>query len=145
MPKEQNTVEAENEPVEQVVDGLEQVPEEDTSNEPQDIEDFHASTDDQPMEETLGNLKSQEETTEEITEETTEETTEASHEEETTTDSENGELTINLTGNMTLRLKYQYEGQDVIIGFKNHSLQVRMSDGTEFKIPVRRRNLKLVS
>jgi len=47
-----------------------------------------------------------------------------------------GSLTISLKGSMTLKLKYEYEGQDVVVGFENGCLNVRLSNGTEFKIPV---------
>ncbi|OFZ78936.1 MAG: hypothetical protein A2603_14640 [Bdellovibrionales bacterium RIFOXYD1_FULL_55_31] len=53
-----------------------------------------------------------------------------------------GALTMTLTGNMTLSLKYDFEGEEVIVGFTDHTLKVQLSDGTEFKIPVRRRGLK---
>jgi hypothetical protein len=39
---------------------------------------------------------------------------------------------------MTLRLKYEYNGQDVTIRFVDQCLRVELSDGTEFKIPVAR-------
>ena len=49
-----------------------------------------------------------------------------------------GTLSLTLTGNMTLKLKYEFEGQDVIISFADQALCVKMSDGTEFKVPVAR-------
>jgi len=52
---------------------------------------------------------------------------------------ENGSLSMTLTGNMTLKLKYAYEGEEISIGFIDQALIVELSDGTEFKIPVRRR------
>jgi hypothetical protein len=56
--------------------------------------------------------------------------------------SEGGSVSVNLSGNMTLHLTYEFEGQDVTIGFKDGALQVSLSDGTEFKIPVRRNSLR---
>ena len=53
---------------------------------------------------------------------------------------ENGSLTMKLTGNMTLTLQYDFEGEAVKVSFADHSLKVQLSDGTEFKIPVRRRS-----
>jgi hypothetical protein len=49
-----------------------------------------------------------------------------------------GSLSLTLSGSMTLRLKYEYNGQDVTIRFVDHCLRVELSDGTEFKIPVAR-------
>jgi hypothetical protein len=54
-----------------------------------------------------------------------------------------GCLTMSLQGNMTLKLKYEYEGQDVTIGFSDNTLKVQLSDGTEFKIPIARAPGKL--
>jgi hypothetical protein len=51
-------------------------------------------------------------------------------------------LTMMLTGNMTLKLRYEFEGQEIILGFQDHALKVQLSDGTEFKIPLARRTLK---
>ncbi|MCM2279526.1 MAG: hypothetical protein NDJ89_15730 [Oligoflexia bacterium] len=51
---------------------------------------------------------------------------------------EEGTLTMTLTGNMTLRLKYEFEGQEVTVGFQDGSLRVQLADGTEFKVPVGR-------
>jgi hypothetical protein len=47
-----------------------------------------------------------------------------------------GTLTMTLKGNMTLRLKYDFEGQEVVVAFSDHNLKIAMADGTEFKIPV---------
>lgn len=46
---------------------------------------------------------------------------------------------MTLSGNMTLKLKYAYEGQEVSIGFVDGALRVELTDGTEFKIPVGRK------
>lgn len=53
-------------------------------------------------------------------------------------DSKDGSLTLTLTGNMTLKLKYEFEGQEVIVSFADQALRVQMTDGTEFKVPVSR-------
>lgn len=90
--------------------------------EPNDIQDFHSTDQDASMEDTLVGYKPEE-----------------------TDSSSDGELSLTLTGNMTLKLCYQFEGQEVRIGFKDQSLQVTLTDGTEFKIPVRAKHLKLVS
>jgi hypothetical protein len=47
-----------------------------------------------------------------------------------------GCLTMKLTGNMTLKLMYEFEGQEVTVGFVDNCLHVSLTDGTEFKIPV---------
>lgn len=49
-----------------------------------------------------------------------------------------GTLSLTLTGNMKLKLKYEFEGQEVVISFAEQALQVQMTDGTEFKVPVYR-------
>jgi hypothetical protein len=49
-----------------------------------------------------------------------------------------GSLTMTLTGNMTLKLKYEFEGQEVTVSFADQALSVKMTDGTEFKVPVAR-------
>jgi hypothetical protein len=53
-------------------------------------------------------------------------------------DSKDGCLTLTLTGNMTLKLKYEFEGQEVTVSFADQALRVQMTDGTEFKVPVSR-------
>lgn len=53
-------------------------------------------------------------------------------------ESPEGSLSLTLSGSMTLRLKYEYNGQDVTIRFVDQCLRVELSDGTEFKIPVAR-------
>ena len=53
-----------------------------------------------------------------------------------------GALTMTLTGNMTLRLKYEFGGQEVSVKFEDHFLQLTLADGTEFKVPVGRKALK---
>ena len=62
---------------------------------------------------------------------------------ETEVNSESGSveagLSMTLTGKMTLKLAYEYEGEQVSISFVDQALMVQLSDGTEFKIPVRRR------
>lgn len=52
--------------------------------------------------------------------------------------SEEGTLSMTLTGSMTLKLKYEYEGQEVLVGFQDGSLCIQLADGAEFKIPVSR-------
>lgn len=47
-------------------------------------------------------------------------------------------VSVKLTGEMLLRLSYEFEGQEVLIGFSDGALRVELSDGAEFKIPVRR-------
>ncbi len=47
-----------------------------------------------------------------------------------------GSVTMTLTGNMTLNLRYEFEGQEVCVGFEDQCLKVQLTDGTEFKIPM---------
>jgi len=47
-----------------------------------------------------------------------------------------GSLTLTLAGNMTLKLKYEFDGQEVTVSFADGSLKVQLADGTEFKVPV---------
>jgi CheY-like chemotaxis protein len=55
------------------------------------------------------------------------------------------EVALTLAGDMNLKVTYEFEGQEVRIGFTDGALQVTLSDGTEFKIPVRRGGLKKVA
>jgi hypothetical protein len=55
-------------------------------------------------------------------------------------------LTLSLTGSMTLKLKYEFAGQEVTVGFTDEYLKVELADGTEFKIPVgRQKTLRRVA
>lgn len=47
-------------------------------------------------------------------------------------------LSIQLSGAMSVKLKYECDGQEVQISFSDHCLKVQFTDGTEFKIPVAR-------
>lgn len=47
-----------------------------------------------------------------------------------------GCLSMTLTGNMTLQLKYECDSQMATISFKQGALVVLLKDGTEFKIPM---------
>jgi hypothetical protein len=47
-----------------------------------------------------------------------------------------GELTMNLSGSMSLKLKYQFEGQEVFVSFADGTLLVELADGSEIKIPL---------
>lgn len=47
-------------------------------------------------------------------------------------------MSLKLTGDILMRLSCEFEGQEVLIGFEDGTLRIEMSDGTEFKIPVRR-------
>lgn len=55
-----------------------------------------------------------------------------------------GCLTMTLQGNMTLKLNYECDGQEVTVGFSDGCLQVQLADGTEFKIPVARTNVRKI-
>lgn len=45
-------------------------------------------------------------------------------------------LSMTLQGSMTLRLKYEFAGQEVSVGFSDDFFRIELADGTEFKIPV---------
>lgn len=121
------------------------------------MEEFH-STDDAPsMEETLGDLKEEESSGSSLLDQvgSTEEVQDIEEKgevmsapvnghdydtvEETPSSGKPGSLSMTLTGSMTLTLKYEYEGEEVVVGFTDHALKVQLSDGTEFKIPVRKK------
>jgi hypothetical protein len=54
-------------------------------------------------------------------------------------------LSMTVTGQMSLKLDFQCEGQEVFVHFNSESIRVEFSDGTEFKIPVKRdRSLKKI-
>ncbi len=51
-------------------------------------------------------------------------------------DTEESALSMTLSGQMKLNLKYAFSGQEVTIRFEDGALKVELSDGTEFKVPV---------
>lgn len=55
----------------------------------------------------------------------------------TVTSASDGTLTLSLSGNMTLKLAYAQNGQNVSIRFERECLYVNLDNGTEFKIPVK--------
>ncbi len=58
--------------------------------------------------------------------------------------SSDGTMTMSLQGSMTLKLKYEVDGQEVTVSFQENVLRVQLADGTEFKIPVRSNRLRAV-
>lgn len=63
-----------------------------------------------------------------------------------TNDESSPSLTMSLTGSMTLKLKYEFAGQEVTVGFSDDFLKIELADGTEFKIPVgRQKTLRRVA
>jgi hypothetical protein len=86
------------------------------------MEDFHTQGDSPSIEETLGSMRDD---------------TPGSSLLDDKGSSEEGTLTMILSGNMTLKLSYECDGQEVTIGFSEGALKVQLKDGTEFKIPVR--------
>ncbi len=52
---------------------------------------------------------------------------------------DSGTMEMTLQGTTSLRIRYQFDGQEVVVGFHDQALHVQLSDGTEFKIPVSRR------
>ena len=52
---------------------------------------------------------------------------------------EDGVIEMSIRGKLTLKLNRNTDGQDVILRFGSTHLQISLSDGTEFKIPVKRK------
>ncbi|MBL7713999.1 MAG: hypothetical protein JNL01_00940 [Bdellovibrionales bacterium] len=58
-------------------------------------------------------------------------------------ESTDGTLTMSVAGSMQLKLKYEFDGQEVTLSFSDGALKICLIDGTEFKVPVgRARNLR---
>lgn len=55
---------------------------------------------------------------------------------ESSEDTSDGALSMTLTGKMKLKLRYNFQGQDIMVSFTDHALKVELADGTEFKIPL---------
>jgi hypothetical protein len=51
-------------------------------------------------------------------------------------------LSMTVTGQMSLKLNFDYEGQEVLVHFNTDVIHIQFSDGTEFKIPVKRNQSK---
>jgi hypothetical protein len=47
-------------------------------------------------------------------------------------------LSMTVTGQMSLKLNFGYEGQEVLVHFNSDLIHIQFSEGTEFKIPVKR-------
>jgi hypothetical protein len=45
---------------------------------------------------------------------------------------------MTLSGKMSLRLKYAFDGNEVSVRFADDTLIVALSDGTEMRIPLKR-------
>ena len=52
---------------------------------------------------------------------------------------QDGCLNMMLTGDIQLKLNYEFGEQEVSIGFEDHCLEVKLTDGTEFKIPLNKK------
>lgn len=104
------------------------------------MKEFHGEGEnsDGGMEETLGSTPVDETPENSILNEIDEEETMLNDHE----DENNGSLTMNLTGNMTLKLNYEVDGQEVSVSFVDHTMKVTLADGTEFKIPLNRKTSK---
>jgi hypothetical protein len=50
--------------------------------------------------------------------------------------SEEGTLSMTLSGKMRLKLRYDFHGQEVEISFDDDALRVRMAGGAEFRLPI---------
>ncbi|MGE4106164.1 MAG: hypothetical protein AB7F66_03050 [Bacteriovoracia bacterium] len=127
---------------------LRMVPQPDATAEEDGMGDFRAGSSEEPsLEETLGDMKDEEPaegsllataTATNVTPVRSKNVEKRNRMPSVTTETESGTLTMNLTGNMTLKLTYEFEGQEVSVCFVDQCLKVELSDGSEFKIPVRR-------
>jgi hypothetical protein len=109
------------------------------------MDDFRGSSDDASMEETLAGMKEEESNGTGLLDQAPVDAGEeqmSHHDENNESQAQEGSLTMTLTGNMTLKLKYEFEGQEVSVGFSENFLKVELSDGTQFRIPVGRTHLK---
>lgn len=131
------------------------------SDEPADdagegVEEFRGGWGDASMEESLEGIRAEESPSSSILEDEAEvvKLVEAAADELAAVDSNKeskmsdtpnpseGSLTMTLSGSMTLKLKYEFDGQEVAVSFNDGYLKVALADGTEFKIPVRSSGLK---
>lgn len=53
--------------------------------------------------------------------------------------SSDNSLSMTVTGQMSLKLNFEYEGQEILVHFNTEVIHIQFSEGTEFKIPVKRR------
>jgi hypothetical protein len=51
-----------------------------------------------------------------------------------------GTMTLNVSGSMALKLKYDFDGNEVTVDLSGEFLRVILADGTEFKIPVSKKS-----
>ena len=54
-------------------------------------------------------------------------------------------LSMTVTGQMSLKLNFGYEGQEIFVHFNTDMIHIQFSEGTEFKIPVKRSHSKKVA
>jgi len=149
-----------NEPVVEAADGGEAYEDGVAPEQEIDMSDFRGSGDEPSMEETLAGMKEEETSGNSLLDDPTPEAQPEAIEDKEAVGVEaadvgsrysyeetvmkkmdgapEGTLTMTLTGNMSLRLNYECDGQAVMVGFENGSLKVELADGTEFKIPVSR-------
>jgi hypothetical protein len=109
-----------------------------------DMAEFRSADDSPSMEETLGDLKEDETAGPNLIDQAIGQS-DVDVEEEESMNSEgmvetasDASVSIALSGTMTLKLSYDFGGQEVTIGFVDGALRVELSDGTEFKIPMNR-------
>jgi hypothetical protein len=58
------------------------------------------------------------------------------------TGSAGGSLSMSVTGNMTIQLNYQPTGHSVSVGFSSDWIHLKLADGTELKIPLKKKSGK---
>jgi len=119
---------------------LKAVPDDVIEPESDEMEEFRASAEDAVMEETLSDLKEEESIPGGSPLDVVDEAEENMGSIQDSMDEEEGCLTMTLKGRMTLKLQYECDGQEVLISFADHALYVKLKDGTEFRVPVRRQH-----
>jgi hypothetical protein len=51
--------------------------------------------------------------------------------------SSDNSLSMTVTGQMSLKLNFEYEGEEVLVNFDSDKIHIQFSEGTEFKIPLK--------
>ena len=117
------------------------------------LEQSQTEMDEPWMEETLAQLKAASELTEDLSrgvpqdlpQDLSEDLSLEVENESASSSEEEGMLEMTIQGKITLKLKRNSDGQDVLLRFGNGHLQILLSDGMEFKIPMQRKGLKRVA
>lgn len=93
------------------------------------VSDFHSAEGDAAMEEVLTDIKGDDEKSQGNV-------LSGPFHSGNTGSSEDGALSITMTGQMKLKLSYEFGGQAVTVSFHDGYLWVQLSSGAEFKVPL---------